>query len=116
MNMPVEFERFHAALQALKDAWLARDLENVGPRWKDALAAAVQIQAWRLSDSRNQETADRKRRTEAARRRSSAREAERGLLNHPDWPKDFLLTALGDRLAAPVSAYVAKLEDPAYAG
>jgi hypothetical protein len=114
--MPVEFDNFHAALQALKDAWLARDLDNVGPRWKAALDAARAVQDWRLSDSRRQDSADRKRHTSAAKRRTSAREIERDVLKHPGWPRELLAASLGERIAGPLAAYVAKLEDPAYAG
>lgn len=113
--LPAEIVAFHEALQALKDAWLSRDLAKVPDCWKAALASAKAVQVWRMNDSRAQDVGDAKRRSQAARVRQEARVLERGLLSQPTWALDFLVTALGERMK-PLLEYLAKLEDPAYAG
>jgi len=113
--LPVELQNFHAAMQTLKDAWLARDLARIPELWREALAAAKAVQAWRCADSQRQDLRDAKRKSSGARLRQEARVIEQKLLTHPTWAADFLVTALGARMK-PMLEYIAKVEDPAYAG
>jgi len=113
--LPEEIRLFHDSLQALKDAWLARDLMRVPELWRAALSSAKCVQAWRMADSKRQDAGDAKRRSSAARLRQEARVIEQKLLVSEAWAADFLVTALGPRMK-PLLGYIAKVEDPAYAG
>ena len=113
--LPKELQDLHGAIQALKDAWLCRNMSAIGERWKAALAAAREVQAWRLLDSQRQSASDGKKSTLAARNRIAARTIEQRVLADSRWPTELVVSALGKGMTG-LLEFIAKLEDPAYAG
>jgi hypothetical protein len=113
-KLPVELNCYQTALADLKDAWLRRDLDRIGPLWAATIETARQVQQWRLRDSQAQDVRDAKKTTLKARIRNEARRVEQGLIGDPRWPVEFVCVSL--QKMKPLLDYVAKMKDAAYAG